>query len=155
MFRKVLGDPVDSAEACKEAEIYLNTEFTRIRENYPDLITKSSWPSSKGFSLISRKAPGLFIFAEVVVRFVEDSNPIRPLREVLTTIFKVSTTKSKEKLTCRFGGHVRWNCFESFLSIYWSPQEGLLATLPCRMTKVSKGSHRLPCVWYAMFLDIP
>jgi hypothetical protein len=88
--------PVDSTEACKDVEVYLNSEFTRIREIYPDLMTTSPWPSTKDFSLITNKASGLFIFAEVLIRFVEDPNPIRQLRDVLATISKVPTTKSRE-----------------------------------------------------------
>ncbi|XP_006458722.1 hypothetical protein AGABI2DRAFT_200559, partial [Agaricus bisporus var. bisporus H97] len=88
--------PVDSTEACKDVERYLNSEFTRIREDHDDLITITPWPSSKDFSLITSKASGLFIFAEVVIRFIDHSNPIQQLKYAFAAISKVSTSKIKE-----------------------------------------------------------
>ncbi|XP_006458723.1 hypothetical protein AGABI2DRAFT_115746 [Agaricus bisporus var. bisporus H97] len=88
--------PVDSTEACKDVERYLNSEFTRIREDHDDLITITPWPSSKDFSLITSKASGLFIFAEVVIRFIDHSNPIQQLKYALAAISKVSASVVKE-----------------------------------------------------------
>ncbi|KAF7777706.1 hypothetical protein Agabi119p4_3778 [Agaricus bisporus var. burnettii] len=88
--------PVDSEEACKDVERYLNSEFTRIQKDHDDLITTTPWPSSKDFSLLTAKASGLFIFAEVMIRFIDHSNPIQQLKYALSAISKVSASKIKE-----------------------------------------------------------
>jgi hypothetical protein len=82
--------PVDSEEACQDVERYLNSEFTRIRKDHDDLITTTPWPSSKDFSLITAKASGLFIFAQVLIRFIDDANPIQHLKYALRAISKAS-----------------------------------------------------------------
>ncbi|XP_006458720.1 hypothetical protein AGABI2DRAFT_217518, partial [Agaricus bisporus var. bisporus H97] len=88
--------PVDSEEACEDVERYLNSEFTRIQKDHDDLITTTPWPSSQDFSLITAKASGLFIFAQVVIRFIDESNPIQQLEYTLAAISKVSALKVKE-----------------------------------------------------------
>jgi hypothetical protein len=88
--------PVDSEEACQDVERYLNSEFTRIRKDHDDLITTTPWPSSKDFSLITAKASGLFIFAQVLIRFIDDTNPIQHLKYALRAISKASLSEVVE-----------------------------------------------------------
>lgn len=94
--------PVDSDEACKDVERFLACEFQKIRKKYPDHMPHNGiWPSKKDFTAITKAALGLFIFAEVVVRFVDDpyiKNPIAQLKTVLSTISKLNSSASVNPL---------------------------------------------------------
>jgi hypothetical protein len=83
--------PIDSTEACEDVEKFLHSSFTEIREKYPDHIEEPLWPSHEHFLQISRAARGLFVFAQVVIRFIEDTrvgNPVAQLGYVLAAISK-------------------------------------------------------------------
>ncbi|KAF7778407.1 hypothetical protein Agabi119p4_2752 [Agaricus bisporus var. burnettii] len=86
--------PVDSDEACQDVERFLVSEFERIQKRYPDHMPHAGgWPSREDFSKITKAALGLFIFAEVVIRFVDDpyvKNPIAQLKTVLATISQLN-----------------------------------------------------------------
>ncbi len=85
--------PVDSEEACRDVEKFLHTEFTRIREDYPDLIPASIWPNNVQFLQIAKGASGLFAFASVIVRFIDDpwiNNPVAQLECVLAALSRVA-----------------------------------------------------------------
>jgi hypothetical protein len=85
--------PIDSTEACKDVEKFLHSSFTAICERYPDhLNAETPWPSHDHFLQIATAAKGLFAFAQVVVRFIEDSrvgNPVTQLGYVLAAIAKL------------------------------------------------------------------
>lgn len=90
--------PVDSDEACQDVEKILHLEFTQITQNYPDHIHESPWPTNIQFLEITRAALGLFIFAEVVIRFIDNpsvGNPISQLEHILIAISK-SPPRSQE-----------------------------------------------------------
>lgn len=85
--------PVDSAEACRDVEKFLHTEFTRIRHNYPELIQTSTWPGDVQFLQIANRASGLFAFASVIIRFIDDpwvGNPVAQLYCVLATLSRAA-----------------------------------------------------------------
>jgi hypothetical protein len=85
---------IDLDESCKDVETFFKSEFLRIRGKYPDHIPRASiWPSVEVFSAITKAALGLFIFAEVVIRFVDDphvKNPIMQLKLVMLSVTKMS-----------------------------------------------------------------
>lgn len=91
--------PVDSVEACLDVERFLHKEFMRIQRKYADHIAAdtTTWPSNEQFLLIARAASGLFIFAEVVIRFIDDpmvNNPVAQLSYVLHTISTISPSQN-------------------------------------------------------------
>ncbi len=91
--------PVDSTEACTDVEKFLHTEFTKISRRYPDHIRESSWPTDKQFLKIANTVLGLFIFAEVIIRFIDDpqvGNPIAQLECILSAISKMQSNKDKK-----------------------------------------------------------
>ncbi len=93
--------PVDSDEACRDVEKFLHKEFTKISQNYPDHIHESPWPDSEQFLKIAHAALGLFIFAQVITRFIDDpaaGNPIGQLRIVLFAISKVPLVNRENPL---------------------------------------------------------
>ncbi|KAJ3572020.1 hypothetical protein NP233_g3361 [Leucocoprinus birnbaumii] len=91
--------PPDSDEACQDVQRFLHSEFSKIRENYPYHITETTWPSERKFLLIANAALGLFVFAEVVVRFIDDrrvNNPIANLEHVLAALGKLRQSTSRQ-----------------------------------------------------------
>ncbi|KAF9450243.1 hypothetical protein P691DRAFT_758326 [Macrolepiota fuliginosa MF-IS2] len=84
--------PVNSPEACQDVEKFLHDKFTDIWHRYPDHISATPWPAHNQFLQITLAASGLFVFAQVIIRFVEDSvvrNPVAQLRCVISIISKV------------------------------------------------------------------
>ncbi|KAJ3570829.1 hypothetical protein NP233_g4141 [Leucocoprinus birnbaumii] len=80
---------VDNEEARTDVEKFLNSSFEKIAEAYPDHITETPWPAYGHFLQIAKAASGLFIFGEVVIRFINDpreGNPISQLNQVLAAI---------------------------------------------------------------------
>jgi hypothetical protein len=89
--------PVDSEEACQDVERFLHASFTKVREDYPEYFDGTLWPTHQQFLLITKAASGLFVFAEVVVRFIRDSrvgNPIAQLKYVLSAISKLNLAQN-------------------------------------------------------------
>lgn len=84
---------IDLDESCQDVEKFLRSEFSRIRRKYPDHIHRAAiWPSSKDFIAITKAALGLFIFAEVVIRCVDDphvKNPIMQLKLAMLSVNKM------------------------------------------------------------------
>ncbi|KXN91464.1 hypothetical protein AN958_00726 [Leucoagaricus sp. SymC.cos] len=83
--------PVNSDEACLDVEKYLNAEFIRIKRSYPTHFDETPWPSNIQFLHITTAALGLFIFAEVVIRFVDSptvKNPVAQLERILMALKK-------------------------------------------------------------------
>ncbi|KAF5347264.1 hypothetical protein D9756_009989 [Leucocoprinus leucothites] len=117
--------PVDSDEACRDVEIFLHNEFKKIRKHYPNLITQTPWPNSGDFLQITKAASGLFVFAEVVARFIDDPqvrNPIAHLDYVLAAL-------------SRFPGNVsRQNPLAALDAIYTA----ILARVPAEVVETTK-----------------
>ncbi|KAJ3575373.1 hypothetical protein NP233_g1141 [Leucocoprinus birnbaumii] len=82
--------PMDSDQACREVELYLNDRFQQIRRKYTTNFSfDESWPCERDFSLIAGRARGMFIFAKLVADFVGDhhyADPISLLERVLRVI---------------------------------------------------------------------
>ncbi|KXN84843.1 hypothetical protein AN958_12069 [Leucoagaricus sp. SymC.cos] len=92
--------PVDSPEACQDVEKYLDAEFKRIRERYPDHISESSWPTRSQFEKIAQASSGLFAFAAVIIRFIDDPvvrNPVEQLKWVMQAITKLLRSRNHLK----------------------------------------------------------
>lgn len=78
---------INSTEACKDVERYLNARFKAMREQYPHI--PSTWPSETQSLKLTNGALGLFIFARTAARFMEDPNyadPISRLDLILSVI---------------------------------------------------------------------
>ncbi|KAF9450595.1 hypothetical protein P691DRAFT_725659 [Macrolepiota fuliginosa MF-IS2] len=83
--------PHNSSQACLDVERYMRDEFIRIRETYPYSFPLSLqyWPSENDFLLLATRASGLFIFASIVIRFVDNvtyGNPIGQLKKITTIL---------------------------------------------------------------------
>ncbi|KXN87175.1 hypothetical protein AN958_09101 [Leucoagaricus sp. SymC.cos] len=92
--------PVDSPEACQDVEKYLDAEFRRIRERYPNHISESPWPTRSQFEKIAQASSGLFAFAAVIIRFIDDPvvrNPIEQLKWVMKAITRLLRSRNHLK----------------------------------------------------------
>ncbi|KAJ3575370.1 hypothetical protein NP233_g1144 [Leucocoprinus birnbaumii] len=85
-----LDIPMDSDQACRDVEIFLNDRFQQIRRKYArNFSSDETWPSERNFLLITDRARGMFIFAKLVADFVGDhhyADPISQLERVLGVI---------------------------------------------------------------------
>lgn len=92
--------PHNSNQACSDVERFLRDEFDRIREAYPASFPRSmkQWPSETDFALLATRTSGLFIFAAIVIRYVDNvayGNPISQLQKVLKIIDFVPQSKDQ------------------------------------------------------------
>lgn len=118
---------IDSGEGVRDVEQYLRDEFTRIQQSYPDSISpRQVWPSERQFIRISSIAWGLFIFAAMVIRFVEDPNygdPVSRLNQILSLLDKRSTQRDLDM-----------NPFEALDLLY----EQIMAEVPSNVLPVTQ-----------------
>jgi hypothetical protein len=80
--------PVDSPEACRDVERYLRSSFVTICQEFPHIVPQD-WPEEIKLTKLAHAASGLFAFANVAVRFIEDAkhaDPITRLNDVLAVI---------------------------------------------------------------------
>lgn len=69
--------PINSTQACRDVEHYLDARFKAMRRPFPHL--PPTWPSESQFLKLSNGAQGLFVFARTAVRFMEDPNYADPV----------------------------------------------------------------------------
>ncbi|KAF9442210.1 hypothetical protein P691DRAFT_765453, partial [Macrolepiota fuliginosa MF-IS2] len=99
---------------------------TRSNNHHSDHIHPTTWPAQGQFLRIATAASGLFIFAEVIVRFIGDSwigNPVAQLRCVISIISKVPASQ------------LRRNPLAALDVLY----EEILSRIPHDLLKVAKG----------------
>jgi hypothetical protein len=77
-----------SDETSRDIQLFLTTRFADIVNPYPSL---STWPGEAKIEVLSKRAAGLFIWAETLVRFVgdEESLPNEQLRLILSGGFGI------------------------------------------------------------------
>ncbi|TFK27246.1 hypothetical protein FA15DRAFT_635958 [Coprinopsis marcescibilis] len=79
-------DLYDISNGNQDIEIYLRSEFTRIREGSE---ISSQWPSDKDILDLIKRASGQFIYATTVIRYVD--NPWSSPKDRLKTILASET----------------------------------------------------------------
>jgi hypothetical protein len=91
---------IDTPESFRDMAIYLESEFTKIREDFPyHMPINQQWPSTSQIRELVQAFAGLFVFASTAMRFIRDrcaSNPVKQLELVLSTIAK-SGVSEKER----------------------------------------------------------
>ncbi|KAJ3570836.1 hypothetical protein NP233_g4139 [Leucocoprinus birnbaumii] len=93
---------IDNKEACADVEKFLVASFKKIAETYPNHITKTPWPAYDQLLQITKAASGLFIFGEVVIRFIDDpreENPVSQLNQVLAAIANLRQSRKNNPLS--------------------------------------------------------
>lgn len=69
--------PIDSTQACRDVEHYLDARFKAMRKPFPHL--PWNWPNQTQFLKLANGARGLFVFARTAIRFMEDPNYADPV----------------------------------------------------------------------------
>jgi hypothetical protein len=84
--------PIDSTEACEDVERFLRSSFKAIQKKFRQSVS-SDWPSDADFLKVTVAASGLFVYAEVVMQFIRDSNQADPVTrfEVLLSVIDRSS----------------------------------------------------------------
>lgn len=77
----------DSTEYHADADIrtLFKSRFTKIQEDHAARDSLSNWPTSKQIDTLVYRSAGLFIYADVVMKYIEhpSSHPGRRLKEIL------------------------------------------------------------------------
>ncbi|EKM75178.1 hypothetical protein AGABI1DRAFT_132529 [Agaricus bisporus var. burnettii JB137-S8] len=80
--------PVNSSEARADAERFLRTELTKIKEASKDPVDPR-WPEEQDFWELTNASGGLFAYAHMAIRYIGDStvrSPASQLSDVLNVI---------------------------------------------------------------------
>ncbi|EKM77160.1 hypothetical protein AGABI1DRAFT_130577 [Agaricus bisporus var. burnettii JB137-S8] len=90
--------PIDSTEACADVERFLRSSFKVVQKKYRHRVY-SNWPSNADFLKLTAAASGLFIYAEVVMQFIRDSDradPVSQLKILISVIDRSTDVPTKE-----------------------------------------------------------
>jgi hypothetical protein len=84
--------PIDSTEACEDVERFLRSSFKMTQKKFRHFVS-SDWPSGADFLKVTVAASGLFVYAEVVMQFIRDSEHADPASrlEILLSVIDRST----------------------------------------------------------------
>ncbi|XP_006458821.1 hypothetical protein AGABI2DRAFT_230219, partial [Agaricus bisporus var. bisporus H97] len=63
---------VDSEEGRQDVELYLSDELAKIKRNNTTLQHEAEWPSKHGLLKITTASGGLFAYASIVVKYIDD-----------------------------------------------------------------------------------
>ncbi|KAF9440953.1 hypothetical protein P691DRAFT_685703, partial [Macrolepiota fuliginosa MF-IS2] len=86
-----LDIPMDSEESLRSVEVYLRTEFAKIRRKYSDLVPPV-WPSENDFLTLTTASKGLFIFASTLTGYTTEHDPVVRLRELVPLLVRHRAT---------------------------------------------------------------
>ena len=74
--------PKVSASASRDIFLFLTYEFAGIANKYPDSLS-SAWPGEEAIGECTKRSAGLFIYADTLIKFVEDGQPMEQLQRTL------------------------------------------------------------------------
>lgn len=84
-----------SASSSRDIHLFLSREFYRIAENYEFL--SPTWPGAEAIREYTKRSAGLFIYADTLIKFVDEGQPVEQLQRVLRD------TVDHENLTNLYG----------------------------------------------------
>ncbi|KAF9444120.1 hypothetical protein P691DRAFT_362075 [Macrolepiota fuliginosa MF-IS2] len=93
---------VDSDQARVDVERYLRDELGKIRAKYSALSFGIRWPMEHDFLKLSAASDGLFVFASIATRFIDDpnhGNPAVRLKQLLDLIDDIPTLPPRQSHT--------------------------------------------------------
>ncbi|XP_006456994.1 hypothetical protein AGABI2DRAFT_181391 [Agaricus bisporus var. bisporus H97] len=90
--------PIDSTEACADVERFLRSSFKTTQKKFRHCVS-SDWPSKTDFLKLTAAASGLFIYAQVAMQFIQDSNHADPVArfKVLLSVIDCSNAVTSEE----------------------------------------------------------
>jgi hypothetical protein len=90
--------PTDSTEACDDVERFLRSGFKATHKKFRHSVPRD-WPSDTDFLKLTAAASGLFVYAEVVMQFIGDSDyadPISRFDTLISVIDRPNTVSIKD-----------------------------------------------------------
>ncbi|XP_006457014.1 hypothetical protein AGABI2DRAFT_146675 [Agaricus bisporus var. bisporus H97] len=90
--------PIDSTEACDDVERFLRSSFEVTQKTFRHSVD-SDWPSNTHLLKLTAAASGLFVYAEVAMQFIRDSDhadPVSRLEVLLAVIDRSRAVLAKE-----------------------------------------------------------
>jgi hypothetical protein len=82
---------VEHSSVDDDIKLFLRTQLNAITKTRSDCDFTEEWPSPADIEILSKKAAGLFIYASVVVKFIESESHIPTTRLSLITSLPQST----------------------------------------------------------------
>ncbi len=82
-----------SRELDGEIELYLRGEFENIRNNHPNILADSAWPSDENVANLVNKTAGLYAYASTAINYIGDLNALDP-KEHLDDILSLRPRRS-------------------------------------------------------------
>jgi hypothetical protein len=79
---ELTSGPKVSASASRDIFLFLTYEFARIAHKYPHSLTLT-WPGAEAIEKCTKRSAGLFIYADTLIKFVEDGQPMEQLQRTL------------------------------------------------------------------------
>jgi hypothetical protein len=71
-----------SPSSSRDIHAFLSREFARIAQNYPESLS-SAWPGADAVKDFTKHSAGLFIYADTLIKFVDEGQPEEQLESVL------------------------------------------------------------------------
>jgi hypothetical protein len=138
--------PIDSTEASDDVERFLRSSFKTIRKKFRYSVP-SDWPSDTDFLKVTAAASGLFIYAEVVMRFIRDphhADPASRFKVLLSVIDRSDGTSTKEDPFIHLDALYHEILSSTSQSNLWPTAKQLLGFVSCQgvMSNILRG-----CRW--------
>ncbi|XP_006463533.1 hypothetical protein AGABI2DRAFT_144820 [Agaricus bisporus var. bisporus H97] len=70
-------------EAASDVETLVNDGFRDIRKRFPQMLSDEAWPPKHQQKLIAKAASGFFMYAQCIIQFIGDQDPVSRLRDCL------------------------------------------------------------------------
>ena len=83
---------IERSSVDGDIKLFLRTRLSAITKTRSDCDFTEEWPSSADVEILSKKAAGLFIYASVLVKFIESESRIPAAKLSLITSLPQSTT---------------------------------------------------------------
>jgi hypothetical protein len=79
---QLVSGPKVRASSLRDIRLFLNYEFARITKKYAASLP-SAWPGDEAVEDFTKRAAGLFIYADTLIKFVDEGQPVEELQRVL------------------------------------------------------------------------
>ena len=79
---ELVSGPKVRASSSRDIRLFLNYEFARITNKYTPSLP-SGWPGAETVESFTKRAAGLFIYADTLIKFVDEGQPVEQLQRVL------------------------------------------------------------------------
>ncbi|XP_006463194.1 hypothetical protein AGABI2DRAFT_207859, partial [Agaricus bisporus var. bisporus H97] len=77
---------VDSEEGRQDVDLYLGDELEKVKLAYPTLQYEAEWPSKLDLLKITTASGGLFAYASIVVKYIDDPHYQDPASQLLDVL---------------------------------------------------------------------